>query len=104
MHFTIHHCCSPYYIHTGPSDFDPLQPIRVEIDINSEPIDIRLFATNDEITLEYNDTVILRFLPQIDDLIEAVESFGEYVRVTSIVTIIDNDRKQLIRLNCTFGT
>ena len=57
--------------------------------------DIRLFTTNDEVTLEYEDTVILRFTPQISalDLVKSVEGAGEYIRDTSTVFIIDNDRK-----------
>ena len=78
---------------TGSTDFESLRQIRVDIDVTSEPIDIRLFATNDEVTLEYDDTVILRFMPQMLDLFEGVESLGEYVRHTSTVNIIDNDCK-----------
>ena len=78
---------------TGYTDFESLRPIKVEIDNTSEPVDIRLFATNDEVTLEYDDTVILRFLPAMFNLFDGIESMGEYVRHTSTVNIIDNDRK-----------
>ena len=58
-------------------------------------IAIQLFSRNDAITLEYNDTVILRFIvnPRLADLIQQLEAAGEYIRDTAIVDIIDNDRK-----------
>ena len=52
--------------------------------------EIRLFTANDEVTLEYER---LNFDPTAADLITALESFGEYVRNTAIVNIIDNDCK-----------
>ena len=55
--------------------------------------DIRLFTANDEVTLEYEDRVLLDFNPTAADLITALESMGEYVRNTAIVNIIDNDCK-----------
>ena len=54
--------------------------------------EIRLFTRNDEITLEYNDSVILMFTPDNDTLIPGIEDVGEYVRNTTTVIIIDNDR------------
>ena len=58
-------------------------------------IAIQLFSRNDDITLEYNDTVILRFTvnPGIAGLIQQLRAAGEYIRDTAIVDIIDNDRK-----------
>ena len=58
-------------------------------------IAIQLFSRNDDITLEYNDTVILRFIvnPAITGLIQQLEAAGEYIRDTATVDIIDNDRK-----------
>ena len=65
-----------------------MQPIVFE---NST--DICLFTTDDEITLEYEDTVILRFTPDDPAFIPTVEGTGEYIRDTATVCIIDNDRK-----------
>ena len=65
-----------------------MQPISVE-----GSTDIRLFTINDEITLEYDDTVILRFTPDSPLLIPGVESEGEFIRDTATVHIIDNDSK-----------
>ena len=72
----------------GTSDFQRLAPIRV---INSA--EIRLLTTNDYITLEYDDRVLLRFTPNNSDLIPALEGHGEYIRDTATVHIIDNDCK-----------
>ena len=55
--------------------------------------EIRLFIANDEVTLEYDDRVLLNFDPTAANLIPGLESFGEYIRNTAIVNIIDNDCK-----------
>ena len=54
---------------------------------------IRLFTTNDDTTLEYNDYVILTFNPANPVAIDSLEGAGEFVRGSAIVRIIDNDRK-----------
>ena len=61
-------------------------------------IDIQLFTRSDDITLEYADTVNLRFIvnPALTlpgGLIEQLDAAGEYIRDVAIVDIIDNDRK-----------
>ena len=73
----------------GSSDYETFQTIDVEDDM----AEICLFTTNDEVTLEYNDTVILRFTPDSDRLISGVESRGGFIRDTATVHIIDNDSK-----------
>ena len=65
-------------------------PIEVE---GSDEASIELRTRNDDITLEYDDTVILVFTPE-DDLIEIYEEEGEYIRDSVVVHIVDNDRKQ----------
>ena len=55
--------------------------------------EIRLFIANDEVTLEYEDRVLLNFDPTAADLITGLEAVGEYVRNTAIVNIIDSDCK-----------
>ena len=55
--------------------------------------DIRLFTSNDQITLEYDDRVLLVFTPNDPALIPVVEGAGEYIRNTAIVNIIDNESK-----------
>ena len=55
--------------------------------------EIRLFTSNDETTLEYDDRVILTFTPDNPALIDGLEGLGEYIRHTVTVQIIDNDSK-----------
>ena len=52
-----------------------------------------LFTINDDVTLEYDDTVILRFTPDNPALIPVVESRGEFIRDIAVVNIIDDDSK-----------
>ena len=60
---------------------------------SSQPsAEIRLFAANDEVTLEYEDRVRLDFNPTAADLITGLEAVGD-VRNTAIVNIIDSDCK-----------
>ena len=72
----------------GQSDFESLMPISF---VNEA--EIRLFISNDEITLEYDDRVILSFTPDNPALIPGLEAEGEYVRDTVTVQIIDSDSK-----------
>ena len=55
--------------------------------------EIRLFANNDEITLEYDDEVELMFTPGQAGLVTGLLSMNECLRTTAMVHIIDNDRK-----------
>ena len=55
--------------------------------------EIHLFTAKDEITLEYDDRILLTYTPSVAGLIPGVESAGEYIRNTAIVRIIDNDSK-----------
>ena len=65
-----------------------LAPIPV-----SNSVEIRLFTSNDETTLEYDDRVILTFTPDNPALISGLEAQGEYTRDTVTVQIIDSDSK-----------
>ena len=73
---------------TDASDFERLAPIRV-----TNSAEIGLLTTNDEITLEYDDRVLLRFTPGHPGLFPGLEGMGEYIRDTATVHIIDNDCK-----------
>ena len=53
--------------------------------------EIRLFTSNDQIALEYDDRVILTFTPDNPALIPGLEAQGEYIRHTATVNFIDND-------------
>ena len=68
------------------SDFERLLLITVRNTAN-----IRLFASNDDISLEYDDRVQLVFTPDNPALITCVEGLGQYIRTTATVKIIDND-------------
>ena len=54
---------------------------------------IRLYTYDDQIALEYSDSVILRYDPANSALIPGLEAAGEYIRHTATVYIIDNDSK-----------
>ena len=79
-------------LRVGSSDFEGLQPINVLSNPSSPPTNVRLFTANDELTLEYEDRVLLRFTPSSSDFISFVADRFEYIRDTAIVNIIDNDR------------
>ena len=64
-------------------------PISVEY----STAEIRLFTSNDETTLEYDDSVILTFTPDNSALIPGLQAVGEYIRDTATVNIIDKDSK-----------
>ena len=64
----------------------------VEVEDDDEAM-IELRTRNDDITLEYDDTVILVFTPDDDNLIAEYEAAGEYIRDRAVVRIVDNDRK-----------
>ena len=71
---------------SGQSDFESL----VQISFVNET-EIRLFTSNDQIALEYDDSIILIFTPDNPVFINGLEGLGEYIRDTAIVNIIDND-------------
>ena len=60
---------------------------------NNNATSIRVFPVNDEITLEYDDRVLLRFTPDVTNLFSNLANQFEYIRDTAVVHIIDNDRK-----------
>ena len=65
----------------------------ITINGNNNATSIRVFPVNDEITLEYDDRVLLRFTPAVTNFVSDLESQFEYIRDTAVVNIIDNDRK-----------
>ena len=73
----------------GNSDFERLQPIRV-----TNIAEIRLFAAEDAISHEYDDRVLLSFIPDNLGLITGLQAFGEYIRDTATVNINDSDSKR----------
>ena len=77
-------------LHIVAGDFVALQPLTIE---NSA--EIRLFPNDDDITLEYNDTIILKFTADAATLgiIRFLENqpTPEFVRETATANIIDDD-------------
>ena len=73
----------------GTSDFERLAPI---IRVTNSAL-IRLFTANDEITLEYDDSVLLSFTPDNPGLVPGLEGYGEYIRDIATVHIIDSECK-----------
>ena len=70
-----------------------LQTIRVFINGTDPSTYIHFFPVDDDITLEYDDRVLLRFTPKHDGLILFLASNYEHIRDTAVVNIIDSDRK-----------
>lgn len=70
------------------SDFGRLRPITVRNNAT-----IHLFIVNDRVSLEYDDRVLLTFTPIHPVIITWLQGFGEYIRDTATVNIIDNDGK-----------
>ena len=70
------------------SDFERLLVISVRNTAN-----IHLFTSNDDISLEYDDRVLLVFTPDNPALVPGLEGLGQYIRTTATVRIIDNDGK-----------
>ena len=66
--------------------------------------EIRLFTSNDEITLEYDDRVILSFTPDNPAFITGLEGEGEYTRDTATVHIIDDDSEAAYFSVCLFDS
>ena len=83
----------------GTSDFEGISGITV----SENRASIRLFTTNDQTTLEYNDTVILKFTTS-SNIIQLLEAQGEYLRDTATVNIVDNDSKSLDTVHSIIGT
>ena len=80
----------------GPADFDAID--QTVILSRGVSLLFPLRTRNDDITLEYNDIVILEFIPSSDavELIEFYEEENQYFRDMVIVHIIDNDSKSTI--------
>lgn len=52
-----------------------------------------LYITSDDLTLEYDDTVVLKFNPRSSDYVMWIESQRDFIRGTATVNIIDDDSK-----------
>ena len=79
--------------YTGTTDFEALPAIS----FSDNKTEVHLSTTSDVITLEYNDSVILTFTSS-NNIIQSLETAGEFLRDTATVNIIDEDCKRL----CTY--
>ena len=77
----------------GSSDFERMAPITTVVNRDNPNTAIRLFTFNDELTLENEDRVLLRFTPTYANLFPFLKSNYEYIRDTATVNIIDGDSK-----------
>ena len=74
----------------GSGDFEDFLPVPASGQI-------RLFTTNDETTLEYDDTITLTYNPTFLTFVEDLQnSNGEFIRDTATIVIVDNDREGLL--------
>ena len=89
---------SPPSLCIGNSDFERMEKQFIKISGYNNAFSIRVFPVNDEITLEYDDRVLLRFTSVVTNLFSDLESHFEYIRDTAVVNIIDNDCKCLFSL------
>ena len=61
--------------------------------VSNSANNIQVQTIDDDITLEYEDTIRLTFTPVVSNLREQLEAGGEFIRDTTSVVIIDNDGK-----------
>ena len=74
--------------HTSEStDFE-----KMELTLLNNLTLIRINATDDNIALEYDDMVKLRFIPDLPVLIEDI-GYHQFIQDTAMVNIIDDDSK-----------
>ena len=59
--------------------------------VGNAPASQIFLALNDDITLEYDDTVELVYEPKIQSLVAQFFDQNEFIRQTVVVHIIDND-------------
>ena len=74
----------------------------ITISASNGGIDIPVIPVNDEITLEYDDRVLLRFTSAVTNLFSDLANQFEYIRDTAVVNIIDNDRKHPFFIICLY--
>lgn len=87
------------FLSSDASDFQPINQL-------STGGEIQFFTTNDEITLELDDTVLLIYEPLLSTFAAQLEDLSppEFLRNTSTVSITDNDRKNHTTLNISLVT
>ena len=81
--------CKAFSIHVGSSDFEDVQSIQC----SNNSVQISLFASIDDISLEIGDRINLMFRPEDPSVVQDIENNGEFIRDTATVNIIDINRK-----------
>ena len=83
-------------LNADSSDFEVLPPRQMSGG------EVQFFTRNDEITLEYDDRVLLVYTPEITDLAQQLEQLvpPEFLRDTATVQIDDNDREKIYVILC----
>ena len=80
------------YNYTPSLDVDDFEPLSLEL-VPGENMEISLVTIDDEITLEYNDTILLEFEHENYETLETIMQNNEFLREKVVVHIIDNDRE-----------
>ena len=84
------------YFFIEVDDFEAFPPIHLEESGTHISVSIRMYIRNDEVTLEYDDQVALKFNPRINNFVQQFEdNKGEFIRNTATVTIVDKNRECL---------
>lgn len=78
----------PFIIETA--DFKDIGTVRID----GENMSIPLMAVDDEVSLEYEETITVTFHSDIHNLADIGDLIQEFVRDETTVTIIDIDRKR----------
>ena len=63
--------------------------------VNQTDIQVNVFLSEDDITLEYDDQFALLYIPELPLTIADVEPEGEFIRHNVTINIMDNDSKQI---------
>ena len=77
---------------TDLNDYDPFTPIHISSILY---VPFMLQTIDDDVALEYDDRIVLTYVPENVNLFEGIEEAGEYIRNTTLVIIKDNDSRLL---------
>ena len=92
--YTLHHIISLLIFINLPETTD-FEAIHQSIYGDNSEVTLR---TNDDMTVEHNENILLKYQHQIPLYTSFVTREGEFFRETAIVNIIDNDGKNIASL------
>ena len=81
-----------YVSHTDSNDYHPFIPIYISSILI---VPFMLQTIDDDVALEYDDRIVLTYVPENLNFLEGIEEAGEYIRITTLVIIEDNDSRFL---------